>query len=128
MITHGDPLDASLHEPRRVRLLRGQVVVREIGANERSVILQPDPDQNDVQIHRGRVIAMGAPALNCKTDDRGRCTSITCRHVEVPHGFKTGDEVIYVFVHHREAWTRNWTDGKLATWVPQSAIQGIVVL
>ena len=46
-----------------VRLLRGRVVVRELGALARSAtIWTPDPKQSHVRTHIGRVLAVGPPA------------------------------------------------------------------
>ncbi len=100
---------------RKIRHLRGQVIVRELGESLRpsSVIWTPDPNRNDVHIHKGVVLAFGPPAL-------------IWDHVEVPHGFVVGDVVIYTFRHHQEAFTRTWEDGLPATWVPQDSVQCVV--
>jgi co-chaperonin GroES (HSP10) len=108
----------------RVRLLRGQVVIRENlrgAADHLKHIIVPDvftthnPDavQEARTWHRGRVLAMGAPML-------------TPTGAEVPHGFEVGDEVIFHWAHHEKSWTREWVDGEPAAWVPQWAVDAVV--
>ena len=96
-----------------IRLMRGQVVVREIKQPASTVLWSPDEAPRQVKTHRGRVLGLGAPAL-----EHGK--------VEVPHGFKVGDEVIYHFTHHQEAHTRLWVDGEEATWIPQGNVDGVI--
>ena len=95
-----------------VRLLRGQVVIRE----ERHVsahVWAPTPENpRDVKTHRGRVLAMGPPA-------------VTRKGHEVPHGFKVGDIVQFHFNHRERDFTRPWTDGEDAVWVPQECVDGV---
>lgn len=90
--------------------MRGQVVVRELF--ESSPIWRPDAPR-DRRIHRGTVLALGAPAR-------------TSRGVEVPFGFGVGDVVLYSFVHNEAAFTCPWTDGGKATWVPQFCVSAVV--
>ena len=98
----------------KVRLLRGQVVVRETSAKQ-SVIWSPEGKRKDVRTHRGVVLGMGAPALNGT--------------VEVEPGFKVGDVVQYHFMHHEEAHTREWPeDGTKACWIPQNCIDAVIEL
>jgi co-chaperonin GroES (HSP10) len=109
-----------------IRLLRGQVVVREdldadtshfthivvpgVNDDERH---DPDARQRARKWHRGVVLAKGAPML-------------TPKGVEVPHGFEVGDVVIFHWIHREKSWTREWVDGKLAAWLPQAAIDAVV--
>lgn len=110
----------------RVRLLRGQVVIREdLRADTRHFrhIIVPgvsnaerhDPDarQRARTWHRGNVLAMGAPML-------------TSKGVEVPHGFAVGDDVIFHWQHREKSWTRPWVDGELACWIPQAFVDAVI--
>ncbi len=108
-----------------IRLLRGMVVIREHTKADteqfRNIIIPAVSTQHDRHAvararkwHRGTVLAMGPPAL-------------TKKGAEVPHDFKVGDVVYFHFVHHEEGFTRPWSDGELATWVPQSAIDAVHV-
>jgi co-chaperonin GroES (HSP10) len=96
----------------RIRLLRGQVAIREIKAEERGIWI-PDPSNpREVLTHRGRVLGMGEPAQINSHD--------------VPWGFVVGDVVVY----HHEKWekgaTRPWpADGEDACWMHQSEIDGV---
>jgi hypothetical protein len=56
---------------------------------------------------------MGAPAQ-------------TRKGAEVAHGFAVGDEVLFVWTHHEKTWTRPWTDGELAAWIPQENVLAVV--
>jgi hypothetical protein len=96
-----------------VRLLRGQVVVRE-EALRPSVIWSPDPKQRGQTTHRGRVIGMGPPAV--------------LRGIEQPQDFAVGDLVQYHFSgHNQDAFTRTWPDDGLpATWVPQQDVDAVL--
>lgn len=107
-----------------VRLLRGQVVIREDlsadTAHYKHIVVPGVDTTNDPNAvakarkwHRGRVLAMGAPAM-------------TSKGVEVPRGFEVGDMVIFHFVHREKSWTREWTDGQLAVWVPQDAVDAVL--
>lgn len=122
-----DPISAfegPREPPRRIRLLRGQVVIREdlrADTGEYTHLIIPDrfsphnPDhaQESRTWHRGTVLAMGAPML-------------TKRGVEVPHGFAVGDEVIFHWAHHEKSWTREWVDGLPACWIPQAYVDAVV--
>lgn len=63
--------------------------------------------------HVGRVLAMGPPAQ-------------TSAGVEVPHGFKVGDKVVFCWTHLEKAWTRNWLDNEPAAWVPQQNVMAVI--
>lgn len=98
----------------KVRLLRGQVVVRETTPPASQTLWMPEEKARQVKTHRGVVLGMGPPALFGKFG------------VEVPYDFQVGDEVSYHFVHHAEAHTRPWPlDGLDATWVPQHAVDAV---
>lgn len=96
---------------RRITPMRGQVVIRE--CKDRHTIWRPS-NPRDVKIHRGVVIALGAPMR-------------TTKGAEVPHGFEVGDVVLYAFQHHERAWTNTWSDGESAHWIPQWCVSGVVV-
>lgn len=100
----------------KIRLLPGQVVVREERSEPSTALWTPAPGARDVRTHRGRVLALGPPA---RLGGSG---------VEVPHGFGVGDLVQFHFTHHQDAATRPWPlDGKPATWVPQENVDGVWV-
>jgi hypothetical protein len=94
-----------------IRLLRGQVVIRE--TSRPSIIWHPDPKQRQVHTHRGTVLGIGPPALH-----HG--------HEVIPE-FRVGDDVSYHFSrHNQDAFTLPWPeDGKPATWVPQGDVDGV---
>lgn len=109
-----------------IRLLRGQVVIREnltADTSHYTHIVIPNvsnAERHDADAiqrartwHRGIVLAMGAPML-------------TPRGVEVPHGFAVGDDVLFHWAHHEKAWTREWVDGLPACWVPQAFVDAVV--
>ncbi len=109
-----------------IRLLRGQVVVREnLTADTdhyRHIIVpnvsdaerhDPDARQRARKWHRGTVLAMGSPMLS-----KGG--------VEVQPEFKVGDEVIFHWAHREKSWTREWVDGELACWVPQALVDAVL--
>lgn len=95
-----------------IRPLRGQVVIREI-KEASGMLWTPEPDPRSVKTHRGVVLAMGAPAR-------------TSKGVEVPHGFQVGDVVQYHWVHRERDYTRPWTDGEPACWIPQECVDGVI--
>lgn len=106
-----------------IRLLRGQVVIREhlyAGYDQYPSIIIPDVstrhDKDAIARertwHRGEVLAAGPPALHGPH--------------EVPQEFKVGDLVIFHFEHLEKSWTRPWSDGKDATWVPQSCVDAVL--
>ncbi len=96
-----------------VRLLRGQVVVRE-EALRPSVIWSPDEKQRQVKTHRGRVLGVGPPAVE--------------KGVEQPHGFSVGDLVQFHYVHNLDAHTRIWPDdGETAFWIPQGCVDAVLI-
>ena len=93
-----------------IRPMRGQCVVRELPWQRPVVIWTPDPEKRSVTWYRGRVLALGAPAL---------LEPNTPGSPEVPWDIKVGDVVVYGFVHNKDAHTRAWSDGEAATWIPQ---------
>ena len=101
----------------RIRLMRGQVVVREIDATPSPVLWMPDPRARDVSTHRGVVLGMGPPARLTESPNSP----------EVPHGFEVGAVVQYHFaaMGTQEARTRAWTDGGAATWLVQAEIDAV---
>jgi hypothetical protein len=97
----------------KIRLMRGQCVVREIDRGSDTIWTPEEKNQRSVRTHSGRVLGLGAPAL-------------TKRGAEVPWGFDVGALVQFHYVHHREAHTRDWPeDGKLAVWIPQVALDAV---
>lgn len=92
----------------KLKLMRGQVVVRELDNQDSAVLYMPYGNPRERKTHRGEVLAMGAPALY--------------KGSEVPHGFAVGDIVQYHFSHNQKAWTMPWTDGLQATWIPQQNV------
>jgi hypothetical protein len=103
----------------RIRLFRGQCVVREIVDGQSSTLWTPDvrTKDRDVKTHRGVVLGLGPPAFL----DAGAASSPV-----VPWDCSVGDVVQYHYVHNHEAHTRPWTDGELATWVPQMCVDGVI--
>jgi hypothetical protein len=98
----------------KIRLLPGQVVVREERPEPSVALWTPAPGARDVRTHTGRVLALGPPA---RLNGSGP---------EVPHGFAVGDLVQFHFTHLEKAATNPWPpDGKLAIWVPQQNIDGV---
>lgn len=96
-----------------VRVLRGQVVVRELRP-EPSPLWTPDPRARETKTHHGIVIACGPGCL--------------INGIEQAMGFGTGDVIQYHFRHHQEAATRPWPlDGLEATWIPQGSVDGVWV-
>jgi co-chaperonin GroES (HSP10) len=105
--------------PARIRLLRGQVVIRESHPGRFGSILVPhsycDEHGREHKAHRGVVLAMGSPALA----EDGR--------TEVQPQFDVGDEVFFHWEHHEKAHTRPWPpDGLNACWVPQHCVDAVV--
>lgn len=107
-----------------MKVLRGRVIIREdYGADyeQYSHIIVPTPSTKDDKDavarartwHRGKVLALGAPAL-------------TKKGVEVPHGFEVGDTVLFHWEHYEKGFTRPWTDGELACWVSQQCVDAVV--
>ena len=97
-------------ESRRVRIPRGQVVVRE--TRQQYSIIVPVEGPREVKTHRGYVLAMGPPAQVSGHD--------------VPHGFAVGDEVIFHWEKSEKAFTRAWIDGEDACWMMQHEIDGVI--
>lgn len=110
---------------RRISPLRGRVVVRPIVPKRIGLIdlapMQRDWDrQADERAgikarssHKGVVLAVGAPARN-----KGGA--------EVPHGFKVGDTVVYVWNHNEKNFTHPWEDGGEGAWIAQEEVLGVI--
>jgi hypothetical protein len=101
----------------KVRLMRGQVVIREEAVQPSNALWTPEPGARRVKTHRGRVLALGPPARLTEHPDSP----------EVPHGFRVGDVVQFHFgaMGTQEARTRTWTDGHPATWLTQAEIDAV---
>src|SRR5271157_2379939 len=107
-----------------LRLMRGQVIVREIFPENKFGLWTPEPSHpRAIKTHRGIVLGMGLPAeVSFYRSDLGKVVSY-----EVPFGFRVGDTVQYHFEHHQEAWTTPWPDdGKPATWLPQHCVDAVI--
>jgi hypothetical protein len=100
-----------------IRLMRGQVVIREHTPAPSSTLWTPELGPRHVRTHRGVVLGLGPPARLTESPSSP----------EVPHGFEVGDLVQYHFgaVGTQEARTRAWTDGQPATWLTQAEIDGV---
>jgi co-chaperonin GroES (HSP10) len=100
-----------------IRLLRGQVVVRELTERRYGPIIIPDSAQDSAHkestSHRGTVLAMGAPA----TMPNG---------VEVDPGYTVGDTVQFHWEHNEVNYTGPWEDGKFACWLSQHCIDAVI--
>ena len=107
-----------------IRLLRGQVVIREdrkADTRHYTQLIVPDVstahDKDAIararKWHRGKVLAVGSPVLTRKGH-------------EVPHGFGVGDDVLFHWEHYEAGFTRPWVDGELACWVPQMCVDAVV--
>lgn len=108
-----------------VKPLRGRVVIRPDSPTHFGHIVLPDMHRDwkreaDRSLgrraqssHRGRVLAMGEPARN------------PAGH-EVPHGFKVGDAVVYVWTHNEKEFTKPWTDGQECCWVSQEEVISVI--
>jgi co-chaperonin GroES (HSP10) len=102
-----------------VRLLRGQVVVREESGHYSSVhgLWTPPGERKKEEARIGTVLALGPPAF---LDYSGRC-------VEVPYLFDVGDRIVFAWVSNPFHFTLPWPpDGKPASWVPQGAVLGVL--
>lgn len=107
----------------RIRLMRGQVVIREDftpHTHAGSILIpgisnidNPNAVARRRTWHIGEVLGIGKPALD------------KWNH-EVPYGFDVGDRVIFHFIHNEDAHTRDWSDGKRAVWIPQMAVDCVV--
>ena len=97
----------------RIRLMRGQAVIREVDRGSDVLWTPEEKNQRSVKTHTGRLLALGPPPL-------------TKRGAEVPIDVRVGDLVQFHYVHHREAHTRAWPeDGKLAVCIPQIALDAV---
>jgi co-chaperonin GroES (HSP10) len=97
--------------------LRGRVVIRELRPDRTGSIWHPDQSQDprrDEKSHRGIVMAVGAPMLSSQTEGA----------VEVPHGFRAGDVVHFVFYEPcaERGRTTIWDDDEPVVWLTQSEI------
>jgi hypothetical protein len=100
----------------KVRLLPGQVVVREVLPEASASLWTPQPGPREVRTHVGRVLALGPPA---RLNGSGP---------EVPHGFEVGDLVQYHLTHLEKVATNPWPpDGEMAVWVQQENVDGVWV-
>ncbi len=99
-----------------IRLLRGQVVVRQLTEHTGRVII-PDYSRReyhrDAVSHRGVVLAMGAPAQ-------------MPNGVEVAPGFQVGDVVQFHWSHNEENFTHEWEDGRMACWIAQDCVDAVL--
>lgn len=99
----------------KIRLLPGQVVVREL--LDRGTIIVPVTSEklirSEARSHRGVVLAMGSPAK-------------TPSGIEIPKGFSVGDIVYFHWIHNESKFTRPWPPDALdACWIPQEAIDAV---
>lgn len=108
----------------KIRLLRGQVVVREdldADFEQYKHVIRPGIAYSDLPDelarkrtwHRGVVLAKGTPAKNKWGN-------------EIAQGFEVGDIVLFHWEHHEKSFTRPWTDGKNACWLTQWCIDAVV--
>ncbi len=98
----------------KIRLMPGQVVIREETPEASAVLWTPTPGARETHTHTGRVLAHGPPA---RVNGTG---------AEVPHGFTVGDLVQYHFTSHEGVATNVWPlDGKVAVWLPQENVDGV---
>jgi co-chaperonin GroES (HSP10) len=93
-----------------IRPMRGQAVIREV--DRRSSILYV-PEDKEQRTHRGIVLALGSPAQ-------------TPTGAEVPWDCMVGDEVFFSWQHNEREFTKIWTDGKKACWIPQTLVHAVV--
>jgi hypothetical protein len=99
----------------RIRLLPGQVVIREVDPAPSESLWTPAPGERERHTHTGVVLAVGPPART-----HGGTGA------EVPHDFAVGDLVQYHFTSHKGAATRAWPlDGRPAAWIPQENVDGV---
>lgn len=107
-----------------IRPMRGQVVIREDMSvhTYRGTILVPEVSNVDNRNavartrkwHIGEVLATGAPMR-------------TNAGAEVPMTFGVGDRVIFHWVHNEKGHTLDWSDGLPACWIPQWAVDAVVM-
>lgn len=112
-----------------IQLLRGRVILEPIDDVQSDTIIIPDTFDQDGRRkgrydgHRGRVVAMGAPALTQRVYYEGSWHG----GIEVAPDFKVGDEVVYVraTTHHK---TTGWGDyeGRKAVYVAQEEIIAVI--
>jgi hypothetical protein len=104
------PASAEITFLPRVRLMRGQVVVRELDAPASARLWTPTPGARQTTTHRGLVLGIGPhPAPGAS------------------HGFEVGDVVQFHFgaVGTAKARTRAWTDGVEATWLTWEEVDAV---
>ena len=101
----------------KIRLMRGQVVVREETPPASAMLWTPEQGPRQTRTHRGVVLGLGPPSRLTEHPDSP----------EVAHGFEVGDLVQYHFgtMGTQDARTRAWVDGKPATWLTQAEIDGV---
>lgn len=109
----------------KLSLLRGRIAVRPIVETKIGLIHMPR-DHSDwqrkgersqgvrsSQAHRAKVLGFGPPAFMYP----GR---------ELPHGFRVGDEVAFVWAHN-ENWSADqvWEDGEPCVYISQEEVQAV---
>jgi co-chaperonin GroES (HSP10) len=107
------------YEARHIRLLRGQVVIREDKSVHRrygSIIVPERQGRDPENWHVGTVLGHGPPAfLNDKPDSP-----------TVPFDFVVGDRVFFSWDHNEREHTKEWEDGKAACWIPQKLVHAVL--
>jgi hypothetical protein len=100
-----------------IRLMRGQVVVRELDAPPCAVLWTPEQGPRQIHTHRGIVLGLGLPARLTEHPNSP----------EVPHGFDIGATIQFHFgaAGTQASRTRAWTDGMPAIWLTQAEIDGV---
>ena len=101
----------------KIRLMRGQVVVREVDMPPSGVLWTPAPGPREQRTRTGYVLALGPPSRLTESPSSP----------EVAHGFGVGDLVQFHFgaVGTQASRTRTWSDGEPATWLAQAEIDGV---
>jgi co-chaperonin GroES (HSP10) len=110
----------------KIRPLRGRVVVREIETlvSPNGIVfpsMQRDWDREAdrnkgikaMSSHRGIVLDMGPPAR-------------TKKGAEISPGFRVGDTVQYKWTHNEREFTKEWSDGKPASWISQDCVLAVI--
>lgn len=92
----------------RVRLLRGQIVVREVHGGSR-LLWTPRAGRRQIHTHLGLVLGIGPGA--------------ELGGVAQPVAFAVGDIVGWHWEHNEDAFTLEWPeDGRLAIWIPHRCV------
>jgi hypothetical protein len=108
------------------RPTRGWVVVRE-EKRRSSIIVDPGFGEDvarQTKTHRGRVLAIGPPALlhGFETVDGVKAP----RDWEVPHLFEVGDIVQFHFEGTEKGRTTVWSDGESCLCMAQREIDAVI--